>query len=195
MVIDLGCGEAKVTGAVGVDNVDLPSVDVVHDLLQFPYPFEDESAETIYLNHVIEHFILNDTQAILAECHRILQPHGELIIRVPHVFCVAAWVDITHKQAFTFGSASFWDARSGKRYYRETQNSWHSTRTTTRVTLFNWKRYRLRQLDNLLSRGLASVIDFLLKQESWPGGADLLVKVLPVFFVEIGWHMQKVQVA
>ena len=33
MILDLGCGEAKVEGAIGVDNVVLPTVDVVHDLL------------------------------------------------------------------------------------------------------------------------------------------------------------------
>lgn len=46
MMVDLGCGNAKTVGAIGVDNVALPGVDVVHDLLDFPYPFDTGSADT-----------------------------------------------------------------------------------------------------------------------------------------------------
>ncbi len=30
MVVDLGCGERKINGAIGVDSRSLPGVDVVH---------------------------------------------------------------------------------------------------------------------------------------------------------------------
>ena len=35
-ILDLGCGEKKVNGAIGLDNLQLPGVDVVHELLNFP---------------------------------------------------------------------------------------------------------------------------------------------------------------
>ena len=38
--LDLGCGSLKVEGAVGLDNVSIPGVDIVHDLLDFPSPIE-----------------------------------------------------------------------------------------------------------------------------------------------------------
>ena len=41
-MLDLGCGSLKVEGAVGLDNVSIPNVDIVHDLLDFPYPIENE---------------------------------------------------------------------------------------------------------------------------------------------------------
>ena len=41
-ILDLGCGSVKVEGAVGLDNVGIPGVDIVHDLLDFPYPIENE---------------------------------------------------------------------------------------------------------------------------------------------------------
>ena len=41
-VLDLGCGLRKTPGSVGCDMISLPSVDVVHDLNSFPYPFPDE---------------------------------------------------------------------------------------------------------------------------------------------------------
>ena len=65
--LDLGCGALKVDGSVVLDNVELAGVDIVHDLLDFPYPLENESFDNIYLRHVIEHFDLNDLEEIFKE--------------------------------------------------------------------------------------------------------------------------------
>ena len=191
VIIDLGCGSTKEAGAVGVDNAQLPVVDIVHDLLEFPYPFEDKCAEKIYLKHVIEHFDFVDIQAILNEVHRILQVDGIVEIRVPHVFCVAAWADPTHRKWFSFGSANFWDKHGAKAYYQEVDAIWELVSTQSRVTLFNWKRYRLRQLDNLISKIMARILNWLLDKPNFPGTADILVKSLPAFFVEIQWQLKK----
>ena len=195
MILDLGCGTAKVQGAIGIDNVALPGVDVVHDLLDMPYPFEDNTADEIYLNHVIEHFVLADSQRILGEAYRILRSNGICHIRVPHVYSVAAWVDPTHKSAFTFISGQFFDSVATKAYYKETVSLWHLKGTSSRVTWFNWKRYRMRQLDSWLSRIVAKRLNWLLRQTNFPGSADLVVKALPFFFVEIDWQLRKPEVA
>jgi SAM-dependent methyltransferase len=193
MILDLGCGITKVAGAVGMDNVELPGVDIVHDLLAFPYPFDGESADEIYLNHVIEHFTLTEGQSVLREAYRILRPEGVLRVRVPHVFTVAAWADPTHRSSFTFVSGEFFDSRSAKSYYKELNARWRLTESTARVTCFNWKRYRLRQLDNWISGIAASLLNRLLRMTNWPGGADLLVKWVPMFFVEIRWDLRKAE--
>ncbi len=97
-IIDLGCGANKYKGAIGVDNVKLETVDVVHDLLCFPYPLERESADKIILSHVLEHFVLEDIIKILNECGRILKEKGEIIISVPHVFSTGgSFSDPGHK--------------------------------------------------------------------------------------------------
>jgi SAM-dependent methyltransferase len=191
MILDLGCGTAKVPGAIGVDNATVPGVDVVHDLMLFPYPFEDASATEIYLNHVIEHFVLADYQRIFHEAHRILKPGGVLHIRVPHVFSIAAWVDPTHKSAFTFQTAQFWTRGADKAYYVETHNLWDLTSTSARVTWFVWKRYRLRRLDGWLSHNVARLLDWLLRPGGWQTGADWFVRGVPMFFVEIRWDFYK----
>lgn len=191
MILDLGCGTAKEPGAIGVDNVQLPGVDVVHDVLEFPYPFADASAETVYLKHVLEHFEMTDIRRILREVYRILKPGGTLHVRLPHAFSVAAWADPTHRRAFTFISADFLTINSAKAYYKETDNLWALLDTSARVTWFNWKRYRLRRLDAWLSRGVSGCLNWLLRQPNLPGSADLLVKLLPTFFVEIRWLLQK----
>jgi SAM-dependent methyltransferase len=191
MVLDLGCGNTKVCGAIGIDNVALPGVDIVHDLLDFPYPFESDSVDTVYLRHVIEHFAFDDSGRILSEVHRILRPGGIVHIRVPHAFSIAAWADPTHRTSFTYGSARFFDASSPKAYYKETDSRWQLIDTSSRVTWFNWKRYRMRQLDAFASRLVAALLNWLLKKPTLPGSADLLVKTLPLFFAEIRWQLRK----
>lgn len=191
MILDLGCGRAKVPGAIGVDNVALPQVDVVHELLAFPYPFEDNCADEIYLNHVVEHFELENIRLILREVYRLLKPEGILHIRVPHVFSVSAWVDPTHRKAFAFDSFRFFDAQADKSYYTSTDNLWILKNTTAKVTWFNWKRYRLRKIDTFISNLMSDYIDWLLSLQTFPGSADLLVKLVPMYFVEIRWDLIK----
>ena len=40
-ILDLGCGKNKIKGSIGLDNVSLDDVDIVHDILNIPYPLED----------------------------------------------------------------------------------------------------------------------------------------------------------
>ena len=77
-ILDLGCGYNKVEGAVGLDNIALTGVDIVHDLLHFPYPIKANSFDTIYLRHVIEHFNIDKINNIMNECYRILKKDGQL---------------------------------------------------------------------------------------------------------------------
>lgn len=57
--IDFGCGQNCTKDQdgkyIGVDQVQLEGVDIVHDLTQFPYPFEDNSVDEIVSNHFVEH--------------------------------------------------------------------------------------------------------------------------------------------
>lgn len=192
MLVDLGCGGAKLPGAIGVDNVALPGVDIVHDLQDFPYPFEDSSVREAHLNHVIEHFSFRQIQAIFDELFRIIEPAGLVHVRVPHVFSIAAWADPTHRMSFTFESGQFFDSNAPKAYYKELDFSWQLVATSSRVTWFNWKRYRLRKLDAFISQLLAKLLNVVLKRTSFPGSADLIVKLIPIFFVEIHWVLRKV---
>jgi hypothetical protein len=55
ILLDLGCGENKRHGFVGMDKRKLKGVDIVHDLEIFPYPLESESCLSIVGSHIVEH--------------------------------------------------------------------------------------------------------------------------------------------
>jgi ubiquinone/menaquinone biosynthesis C-methylase UbiE len=53
-----------------------------HDLRR-PLPFSDQSAQTIYASHLLEHLYYNEAQRLLKECLRVLKPEGVLRLVVP----------------------------------------------------------------------------------------------------------------
>lgn len=81
--LNLGCGTDQREGDewLNVDAVPECNPDVVVDLTDRPWPFEPNSAEYILASHVFEHF--EDTEEVLRECARVLEPGGELEIRLP----------------------------------------------------------------------------------------------------------------
>lgn len=61
--LDLACGNNKIEGYTGVDVAALESVDVVHDLNEYPWPFEENSVDEVHCAHYIEH-IKHDNVAL-----------------------------------------------------------------------------------------------------------------------------------
>jgi len=113
-IVDIGCGQNKVAGAIGVDCVALPGVDVVHNLDSFPYPFAADSIDQIHAYHVLEH--VPDVMTTMEEIWRISKPGGTVHIRVPHFSGILAWKDPTHKRSFTSESFGYF-GENGYSYY------------------------------------------------------------------------------
>lgn len=101
--LNFGCGTDYREGWVNLDVARLPKVDVVHDINQFPYPFEDNEFDYILARHALEHvphhiagygkdgFIL-----VMEEFHRILKPGGTLEAVSPYYEADSVWQDPTH---------------------------------------------------------------------------------------------------
>ncbi|HEX7120355.1 MAG TPA: class I SAM-dependent methyltransferase [Longimicrobiales bacterium] len=114
-ILDLGCGPNKHEGAIGLDRVALPGVDVVHDLDSFPYPFADDTFDVVYAMSVLEHLV--DFLGAMEEIHRILKPGGRLIFETPHFSGLNSWTDPTHRQHFAIRSFAFFEPDFKKNYY------------------------------------------------------------------------------
>jgi len=191
-ILDLGCGDNKVEGAIGLDNIALSEVDIVHDLLHFPYPIKANSFDTIYLRHVIEHFNIDKINNIMNECYRILKKDGQLYINVPHVFSIAAFTDPTHKQYFTFGSGYFWGKKYQKSYYSDIDSCWELLNVEcSRITWFDWKKYQFKRLDKFLSSLIRKRINRALRKVNNPSLADRIIRKYNFQFCEIQWMFRK----
>jgi SAM-dependent methyltransferase len=106
-ILDLGCGTRKRPGAIGVDVSERTGADVIHDLNTFPYPFEDEAFDEIYLDNTLEH--LDDVVRVIEEVHRLCRRGGQVTIVVPFFRSMWAFIDPTHKHFFTVGSFDYFD--------------------------------------------------------------------------------------
>lgn len=93
MKLHLGCGDNYKDGWVNVDFVGMVADELI-DLSVFPWPWENGSAEEVYLEHVIEHF--ERPEFVIKEIHRVLKPGGTVTVITPHKEGVSATA-IDHK--------------------------------------------------------------------------------------------------
>jgi SAM-dependent methyltransferase len=109
--LDVGCGERKQTGFIGLDKVALEGVDIVHDLEVFPYPLDDEECHVVLARYVIEYlkpWLIID---IFNELWRITKPGGQLVISTPYAGSEYFWHDPARCNGFTEASFLYFDRR------------------------------------------------------------------------------------
>lgn len=99
-ILDIGCGNNKIKGAVCLDFDKSVNPDILHDLNILPYPIESNSFDKIYAKHVIEH--LSDPAGFMKEMHRILKPGGRIFVETPHFSCRVAYSEPQHKHFFSY---------------------------------------------------------------------------------------------
>ncbi len=121
--IDLGCGDRKMEGFIGVDSEKTPSVDIQANILQFPWTFaKDNSVDELYTSHFVEHIpmiywnkgnkltVLPEPgsremfEKFFEECYRILKPGGTMTVICPYYSSIRCWQDPTHRRAISEAS-------------------------------------------------------------------------------------------
>lgn len=93
----LGCGQDKLDGFIGVDIAKTPTVDMLLDLEKFPWPWEDNSVETVVLIHTLEH--IANIVDFMNELYRVMAPGGKVAVVGPHAQSYGCWQDPTHERA------------------------------------------------------------------------------------------------
>lgn len=110
--LNLGCGNSKVDGFIGVDRHLRCSPDVCHDLEIIPYPFDDDSVEYIVMNHLYEH--IGNAIGMMGELYRICKDGAIIEVTSPYYTWQGAYSDPTHVRYVTKDSFIFYDATATK---------------------------------------------------------------------------------
>lgn len=115
MKLHLGAGTEILEGYINTDIVELPGIDHVFNVMHFPWPYEDNSADEIKAKDLIEHLPThtneyeNSLLKFLEECYRILKPGGLLWIQTPGWDASFLWIDPTHVRGYDIRSMDFFD--------------------------------------------------------------------------------------
>ncbi len=104
-ILHIGAGRKKIKGATTLDINPRLNPDVVWDLNQFPYPFEDSRFDMVVCEHVIEH--LDHVISVMEELHRVTRAGGKVLVRVPHFSSLNFNTDPTHVHAFSSRSFDY----------------------------------------------------------------------------------------
>lgn len=95
MKLDIGCGENKHPGFVGIDKRRLSTVDYVIDLDKEILPFSDNSVEEVLLYNILEH--LESPWRVMREVIRVCTNDAIIRVRFPHPLHENAYKDKEHK--------------------------------------------------------------------------------------------------
>ena len=98
VILELGCGRNKRPGAIGIDKVDLPGVDIVADIEDGLAFIPDNSIDEIYSFSCFEH--IRNFEKLMSEIVRVLKNGGKTIVYVPHFSSPYYYSDPTHTRFF-----------------------------------------------------------------------------------------------
>lgn len=111
--LDVGCGLSKMVGAIGVDQFDLPGVDVVCDL-NARWPFDDGRFSHVIFRHSIVH--LRSLEATLREARRVCRIGGRIEIISPHFSSDNAFTDPTMNFSTGYRTMDYYCANGSMNY-------------------------------------------------------------------------------
>lgn len=115
--LNLGCGVRPMKDAINHDRIKhAEHVDFAWDLNLTPWPMPDARFSRIVALDVFEHLKV-DIGAWMAECHRILETGGELVLRVAAWNNPVSYRDPTHERFFHDETFDYFDP--SKQLYRD----------------------------------------------------------------------------
>jgi len=112
--LEVGCGDHKRDGYIGMDIIPLECVDIVHDMNDLPWPFEENTIEEIVMDDVIEHS--NNFLGVIEEIYRIGMSGCIVKISVPHYSSDNMYTDPTHTTFFSSRSFNYFDKSLGHKH-------------------------------------------------------------------------------
>jgi len=103
--LDLCCSSRKPEGFFGIDVLQFPGVDLVHDLNK-GIPLPDNSCSEVRAHDAIEH--MRDGMQTMKEIWRVCQDGARVDILVPSTDGRGAWQDLTHRSFWNQNSFGYW---------------------------------------------------------------------------------------
>jgi len=82
--LDIGCGENKQEGFLGMDSRKLKGVDIVHNIEKLPLPLPANSVGKVVMCHFWEHIKPCNVMDFMNDLHRICKDKAQIFISAPY---------------------------------------------------------------------------------------------------------------
>ena len=101
--LNLVCGFDYRNGYVNADNFEECKPDVLMNIEDTPWNFNDNEFDYVLLKHVLEHVgqSYSKFKSIMQELYRVTKNNGTIEIHIPYFKHDTYWSDPTHVRAFT----------------------------------------------------------------------------------------------
>jgi predicted SAM-dependent methyltransferase len=117
--LHIGCGDHLIEGWLNCDLLDawqiMRGVPIYPLDATKPFPFANDTFDTVFSEHMIEHVSYDEGSRMLAECHRVLKPGHFIRVTTPDLkFLVALYAAEKtefQKQYIKWASDKFLDSR------------------------------------------------------------------------------------
>ena len=114
MKLNIGCGNERIEGYLGVDKFRCDAADYICDIENEKLPFEDNTITDIILDNVIEHFY--DIPKVINELVRVSRKGTIIKIMTPHFSSLSSWIDPTHIHHLSYFSFDHFEKDSVSHY-------------------------------------------------------------------------------
>jgi SAM-dependent methyltransferase len=100
-VLNIGCGKVRLNSQTKIydgwkevrsDYFDNDTIDVVSDILNLN-EFDDESFDSVWASHIVEHNYWHDLPKVFGSIMRVLKKDGFAVIRVPDIGSIASLIE------------------------------------------------------------------------------------------------------
>jgi len=125
-ILNLGAGNRILADATNHDVVaHRPEIEVVWDLNDLPWPWEDDTFDKVCALSVLEH-LRHTLLTSMDEIWRITRPAGLAVIKLPHWKANISWEDLTHLHVVGLGVMDQLDPTTerGRDYRFYTRRKW-----------------------------------------------------------------------
>lgn len=117
MKLNLGVGNNKIDGFVGVDLRKEVNPDVLCDITQ-GLPFDDNSIDEVLALDFLEHIPIEKTIFVITEIWRVLKHGGGFFSRTPDAeYGQGAWIDPTHINPWVEGRWLYFSREGYRKVY------------------------------------------------------------------------------
>jgi SAM-dependent methyltransferase len=110
LILDIGCGQAKTPGAIGIDVNPVSQANVLADVNLCPWPLADDTFDRVVCRHIVEHVV--DMVAFLEEAFRVCTPGAVVEITTPHFSNRYSFTDPTHVRHLSWRSFDYFTGES-----------------------------------------------------------------------------------